>query len=103
MPKTQGVPEIYADLTQIATINLGTFLGFHAFSATDVLTSGASDSETEPEITYDLKAVVRLTHEDAKIFAIMLKRALKDYEQDFGEIILPQEFIALVDLTANEW
>ena len=103
MPETQDVPEIYADFAQISAGNMGIFLGFRAISPMGMFPLEASESETQPETPYELKAVVRLTHADAKVFAIMLKRALKGYEQDSGEVLLPPGFAEGVNLAADEW
>ena len=103
MPETQGVPEIHADFAQIAASDLGIFLGFSAINPMGMFPLEARDSETQPETPYELKAVVRFTHADAKIFAIMLKRALKGYEQDSGEVLLPPGFAKEVNLAADEW
>ena len=103
MPETNGFPEIYADFGQISTGSVGVFLGFRAIDPTWVLQADGSDAETQSEAQFALKAVVRLTHEDAKIFAIMLKRALKDYEQEWGQISLPAGFAEDVNLSADEW
>lgn len=78
------------------------FLGFCAVNPTGVL-NARSDTETQSETPFDLKAIVRLNHEDAKIFTIFLKRALKSYEEAEGEIKLPAEFVEAIELTADEW
>lgn len=103
MQDNQGVPEIYADVAQIAVSNVGIFLGFRAINPVRLLSQEAINPETQQTVPAELKAVVRLTPTDAKILAIMLKRALKGYEQDSGEIPLPPEFAPTVNLGDDEW
>ncbi len=103
MPDTQGVPEIYADFVQIATGELGIFLGFRAIAPLVLASQGPSDIETQPVMPTELKAIVRFNHPGAKAFAIMLKRSLKSHEEDFGEISFPPGFAEQVDLAIDEW
>ena len=103
MPDNQGVPEIYADAAQIAVSNVGIILGFRAINPVSLLSQEASDTETPQNVLAELKAVVRLTPTDAKILAILLRRALKGYEEDSGKIPLPPEFETTVNLGADEW
>ena len=51
----------------------------------------------------ELKAVVRLGQTQAKMFAILLKRSLKEYEQDAGNIPLPSDFADHLDMSPDEW
>ena len=103
MPDTQGVPEVYADLAQISAGRLGVFMGFYAIDPTDMFSFERGDTESPGEDPFDLKAIVRFNHEDAKIFVILLKRALKGYEQEAGEILLPSGFADAIELSAEEW
>ena len=103
MPDTQGVPEIYADFVQIATGELGIFLGFRAITPLVLPLQAAGDLEAPSEMPNELKAIVRFNQAHAKAFAIMLKRSLKNYEQDFGEISLPPGFAQQLDLAVDEW
>ena len=103
MPETQGIPEIYADFAQISAGPLGIFLGFSAVNATGMFPQGENDPEAQPETSNELKAVVRFTHANAKLLAILLKRTLKEYEQNSGEILLPPGFDEVVNLAADEW
>ncbi len=81
MTNKEGVPEIYADFAQIATGNLGVFLGFRSIAPLLV--------EPGEEIPSELKAIVRLSPGQAKAFAIMLRTSLKNYEREQGVIPLP--------------
>ena len=103
MPDTQGVQEIYADFAQITAEQLGIFLAYRTINATSILLLDGDDPEPQWEASYGLKTIVRMTREDAKIFTIMLKRALKGYEQESGEILLPPGYAAGVNLEADEW
>jgi hypothetical protein len=103
MPEILGVPEIYADFVHIATGELGVFLGFRAISPLDLVSPESGQTESQLEMPTALKAIVRLRQENAKMFAIMLRRALKDYEKDFGAIPIPAGFRESVGLTADEW
>ena len=103
MPETAGVPEIYADFVEIATGNMGIFLGFRAIMPFGMVSPESDESESQAEPPTPLKAVVRLTQEDAKVFAIMLRRSLKKYEDDFGPISLPDGFSEGTEPAADEW
>jgi len=99
MPESQGIPEIYADSAQIAVASEGIFLGFRAL----VPFSLSENEPGEPESTTEMKSIVRLSHTNAKILAILLKRALKSYERDVEDIALPAGFAEVAKLTADEW
>jgi hypothetical protein len=51
----------------------------------------------------ELKGVVRFSQTQAKIFAIMLRRSLKDHEQQAGVIPLPPEFADQLGMAPDEW
>jgi hypothetical protein len=103
MPEPHRVPEIYADFVRIVTGELGTFLGILSIKPMDLVPSGPDDSDGSPEMPSELKAVVRLGQTQAKMFAILLKRSLKDYEQDAGNIPLPSDFADQLDMSSDEW
>lgn len=88
MPEENVPVTIQADTFRITVGNLGVYVG--AFEITPQaarLFDGAADGEFLTE----LKAVVRMGPMQAKLLAISLKQALKDYEQQNGEIVLPEE------------
>ena len=96
-----GIPEFYADLVQIAVGEAGIFLGFRAVAPLPV-TSPESD-EPYSEAPAPIRAIVRLSKENSKIFAIVLKRSLKNYENEFGPITLPTDFTETFPLETTEW
>ena len=103
MTEVGSVPEIYADVVQIATGNVGVFLGFRSVTPF-ILTPGQSEEpESHIEAQPPLKAVVRLSAGNAKVFAILFRRALKQYEEDFGVIPIPEELSQLLGSADNEW
>ena len=99
-----GVPEVFADFTQIAISDLGVFVGFLSASP---LSQGAIESASEEGAVKNLpiamKAVVRFDPVGAKTFAILIKRALKAHESQFGEITLPPEVVQQSDVSPDEW
>ena len=103
MSDARLVSEVYADIAQISAGGLGVFMGFYAVDATELFSVERGETEGRREDPFDLKAIVRLSHEDAKIFTIFLKRALKVYEEEAGEILLPQGFAEGIELAADEW
>ena len=103
MPETQRVPEIYADFVQIATSELGIFLGFRAAVPLDITISEDDGSETQAEAPTELKAKVRFSQAGAKTFAMLLRKALKEYEQNYGAIPLPPGFVEQFGPVADEW
>ena len=103
MPETTGVPEIYADFVQISTGSLGTFLGFRAIIPMAFISPELGESEFEPEVSTGLKAIVRLDQQNTKAFAIMLRRSLKQHEDEYGTIPLPAGFSEAIALGVDEW
>ena len=101
MLNPSGIPEFYADLVQIALGEAGIFLGFRAISPLEI-TSPEEDDPDSLEIA-PLRAIVRLSPENAKVFAIMLKRSLKTYEDEAGPIPLPREFMEIYTSDTDEW
>ena len=103
MVETAGIPEFYADFVHIATGESGVFLGFRAVTPLDFISPQLGRTESQSEIPTALKAIVRLRQENAKMFVIMLRQALKDYEKDFGAIPIPAGFSEFIGITADEW
>ena len=103
MPETRGVPEIYADFVHIATGDLGISLGFRSVQPLQAIPLETEDEAQRPEMPTELKGVVRFSQPQAKIFAIMLRRSLKDHEQQAGVIPLPPEFADQLGMAPNEW
>lgn len=98
-----SVPEIYADTVDVVTTNLGVFLGFRAVGLFGFPHSKEDESGSGEAIPMLLKAIVRLSQEDAKIFAIMLRRAIKQYESQNETIRIPEEFTQLLAAENDEW
>ena len=82
---------------------MGVFLGFRAVNPMSLLSLEATDAEAPSEASLELKAVARFSHTNAKIFAILLKRFLKEYEEDSGEILLQPAFVEAFGLEDDEW
>jgi hypothetical protein len=61
MPETRGVPEIYADFVQIATGDLGIFLGFRSVQPLQAIPLETEDEAQRPEMPTELKGVVRFS------------------------------------------
>ena len=98
MSNEPAIPDIYADLVQIVCTELSIILGFRAIPLPDPMQAGEDEGDS-PE----LKAIVRLNQPQAKMFAIMLKRALKELEGQNGNIPLPTGFIEQVRPAEDEW
>ncbi len=103
MPESQRVPEFYGDFVRIMTGELGVFLGVVSAKPLDVMPPNQGDSDSIAEMPSELKAIVRLGHPQAKILAILLKRSLKEYEQETGTIPLPSDFLEQLDMLSDEW
>ena len=88
MPEENVPATIYADTFRITVGNLGVHMG-----AFEIIPHAARllEDPTDGEFLTELKAVVRMGPMQAKMLAISLKQALKDYEQHNGEIALPAE------------
>ena len=97
-----SIPDIYADLVQIVCTDVSVILGLRAISLPQPMRAneqGDGGGDSPPE----LKGIVRLNQTQAKIFAIMLKRALKGLEEQHGNIPLPTGFIEQLHPTEDEW
>ena len=102
MPNEPAIPDIYADLVQIVVADFSVILGLRAISLPHPVQAnepGDEDEDAPPE----LKGIIRLSPTQAKIFAIMLKRALKGLEDQNGVIPLPTGFIEQLHPTEDEW
>ena len=98
-----SVPEIYADTVDVVTTNLGIFLGFRAVGLFGLPHSERDESGSGEAIPMPLKAIVRLSQEEAKTFAIMLRRAIKQYESQNGTIGIPEALVQLLENENDEW
>ena len=101
MLNPSGIPEFYADLVQIAVGEAGIFLGFRAIAPLEI-TPPEEDAPDFLELA-PIRAIVRLSPENAKIFAILLKRSLKTYEGEAGPIPLPRDFTENYTSDTDEW
>ena len=100
---TQGIPEIYADFVQIAISDIGIFLGLHSASPFLAESLGSDADDDASDAPTELKAKVRFSQTGAKAFAIQLRRALKELEENQGIIPLPSGFSQQFDVSADEW
>ena len=99
-----GVPDVYVDFVQVATSGLGVFLGLHAASPLHLASLDSDDREgTFIGSATELKAKVRFSLGGAKTFSILLRRALREYEEQQGEIPLPLGFQGQANVSEDEW
>lgn len=99
------VPDIYTDFVNIMVSDWGIVLALRATAPPleglpitgGPIQGGTGQVPTEP------KAFVRMSHPHAKALAMLLKRALKAYEQTAGEIIIPSPVVRRLELAAEEW
>ena len=106
MTNLHGVPEFFADFTQIATSDSGVFVGFLSASPLSQTAIESALASGEGKVTNppnEMKAVVRFHPVGAKAFAILMKRALKTHEGHFGEIVLPPDFVQQFNVSPDEW
>ena len=90
MPEKNVPVTIHADTFRITVGNLGVYVG--AFEITPQA-ARLLEEPADGEFLTELKAVVRMGPLQAKMLAISLKQALKNYEQQNGEIALPEEMV----------
>lgn len=100
MPEEKAPLTIPADSFRIAIGDLGVYVGFFEVVPQKVTVFEPANDEKEDEFLTELKAIVRIGSVQAKVLSIALKRALKAYEQDNGEIALPAE---MANLPGAEW
>ena len=103
MHQQPAIPDIYADLVQIVCSDVSVILGLRALSLPQPVLANEQGDEDVDAPPPELKGIVRLNQTQAKIFAIMLKRALKGLEEQHGNIPLPTGFIEQLHPTEDEW
>ena len=79
-------PEIEEDTPDIYANQVGMTIGVY-----DVILKFGQI--TDPKEGHKIKAVVRMSPQHAKVFAMLLNKNLKMYEKDIGKINLPFEMI----------
>ena len=98
MPNEPTIPDIYAELASIVCTDINIMIGFRAMPFPHTM-----QTDDEDDNPLDLRAIIRLNHAPAKVFAIMLKRALKELESRNGSIPLPADFMESIGLAEDEW
>ena len=100
MNQRNEVPDVHADVVQVALTDTSIILGFRSVQLEP---RPQHDDEDREEVVAELKAIVRLSTGDAKAFAIMLRRAIKSFEERNGVVALPAQFAEQVMSSEDEW
>jgi hypothetical protein len=102
------VPDIYSDFVHIMASDWGIVMALRATGIPALPMEGPPSTAVPVQtgtfqVPTELKAVVRMSHPQAKALAMLLKRVLKAYEQTAGEIIIPMQVVERHQLSAEEW
>ena len=64
---------------------------------------GAENIPQNIRLPAELRGTVRMSHAHAKTLAILMKRMLKAFEQQSGEIQIPQPVMIRHEIIPEEW
>lgn len=92
------IQDIYFDRVQVTATLYGVNI---TFNLSEPHPTQEDKEGSLPRTKSLLTARTGLTH--AKVFAMLLKRQLKAYEKDVGEINLPDEVYESLKLDKNNW
>jgi hypothetical protein len=92
MPELENIPEFYSDGVEIGLTMPWTV------ALTYSLKDTTKDRKPKPQV------IVRMSPEQAKVSAMLLKRLLKNYEHETGcNINLPQDLYGQLGLPPEDW
>jgi len=107
MADAHDPPDIYADQVALMTTEWGVILSLYAILPhVPVEIHDAAEAQgvqTNVRVPTELRGIVRLSHGHAKTLSILLKRMLKTYEEQIGEIPIPAPVIARHTITPEDW
>jgi len=102
----EDVPDVYSDQVQITSNIFGmafTF-GVRAIDVARLIELREDNGDTNPTLeTFEANAVVRMSHNHAKLMVMIARNLLKEYEKRSGEIYLPPELYELSKLNPEDW
>ncbi len=88
---SEVLPEYYGDIYYVRTNQWGIAITF------------AVSSPKEGVEARDV-CIVRLSHEAAKVLAMLIRKQLKDYEKDNDTVVaIPSETMKSLDLSSGDW
>lgn len=93
MPDEQSVEDVYVDAVQMTVSAYGVAMTLSRNPAHP----GPSQPVAEPMVT------VRTSLEHAKVMAMLLRKNLKAFERDNGEIPIPPEVYAGLGVAKEDW
>ena len=107
MPDGQDPPDIYTDQVGMVITEWGFIFLLNTISPT-ISQETTALGETEGfrqnvTLPAELRGTVRMSHAHAKTLAILMKRALKLFEEQSGEIRLPNQVVAKHKITDEDW
>jgi len=104
MPDGPGVPDILVDQIGIMTTEWGVILMLNTLLPQNAVETLPSDEiQTNIHMPVELRGLARLTYAHAKITTILLKRILKRYEENSGEIQIPQSAVDRHHILPADW
>jgi len=94
MPDADSVPDVYADQLLFTTTLFGVALTFSKMPP-NPRPGQAPQGETQ--------AVVRMSLQHAKVMVMVMKRQLKNFEMENGEINIPANALNQMGLSLEDW
>jgi len=92
MPESEGIPEFYSDGIEVGLTMPWTVV------LTYLLRDTTKERKPRPQV------IIRMSPEQAKVSAMLLKRLIKNYEHESGCVInLPQELYEQLGLPSEDW
>ena len=88
---SEVLPEYYGDIYYVRTNQWGIAITFAVSSPKE----GVEDRDV---------CIVRLSHEAAKVLAMLIRKQLKTYEKDNDTVVaIPSETMKSLDLSSGDW
>lgn len=94
MPDAEPVPDVYADQFIVTTTLWGAAL---SFSKMPPHPAPGQPPQGMPQ------AVIRMSMHHAKVMAMILKRSIKNWERENGEIHIPPAALNQMGLSPEDW
>ena len=95
------VPDIYTDSVRASLNVWGLTLSFGIRSVDPEDLPEGAETMSAPR---DTKALVRMGHLHAKVMTMIMRRLLKEYEENAGEDIhIPDEIASPLNLQEEDW
>ena len=99
MPET---PDVYSDKVLVAISDWGVSLSFNA-TKVPLDAPLLDDGTLLAKMPSDQKAIVRMSLQHTKAMVMIIKRTMKQWEAENGEIYIPERVYEGLHLSSDEW